>query len=97
MFAKYVGFQHLQTGRVGMWVVSPCGATQSLVFFHGMTKAVVYIVNQLIGSGGVAAITLVHVNDLLSIARSHEDVRKVFDVMDDLNGEFVLSWGPRTM
>ena len=91
---KYMGFQHPQTGRVGRWVVLPFGAAQSPAIFCEMTRAAADIFNQQFKSRGIAAETLVYVDDFLIIARSHGDVMKAFDVMDEVGDELGLTWGP---
>ena len=55
-----------------------------------MTQAAADIFNRQFKSRGIAAETLVYVDDFLIIAHSHGDVRNTFDVMDEVG----LTWGP---
>ena len=88
-----MGFQHPQMGRVGRWLVLPFGAAQSPAIFCEMTQAAADIFNRQLKYRGIAAETLVYVDDFLIIAHSHEDVRKAFDVMDEIGDELGLTLG----
>lgn len=79
---RYMAYRHPVTGRLARWVVLPQGTKQSPAIFCEVSQAAADIFNRAADLGNIKALVFVYVDDYIIIADTHEDMVRMFDLMD---------------
>lgn len=91
---KYMAFRHPVTGKLARWVVLPQGTKQSPAIFCAVSQAAADIFNKAAALGNIKGLVFVYVDDYIIIAESHEDLVKMFNLMDNEAAHLGLHFNP---
>ena len=91
---RYMGYRHPVTGRLARWVVLPQGTKQSPAIFCEVSQAAADIFNKAAAMGNINALVFVYVDDYIIIADTHEDMVRMFDIMDAEAAQLGLHFNP---
>jgi integrase len=91
---RHMAYRHPVTGRLARWVVLPQGTKQSPSIFCEVSQAAADIFNKAAALGNIKALVFVYVDDYIIIADSHEDMVRMFTLMDEEASQLGLHFNP---
>lgn len=91
---RYMAYRHPVTGKLARWVVLPQGTKQSPAIFCEVSQAAADIFNKAAEMGNIKALVFVYVDDYIIIADTHDDMVRMFDLMDTEAAQLGLHFNP---